>query len=314
MHFGPAADQKESFAIMDRALDAGINFFDTADIYGGANGWGRSEEIIGNWLSQGNDRREKIVLATKVYWGPREIEWPNSEVGISGYKVRRHADGSLQRLKTDHIDLYQVHHIDRRVTQEEFWGSFERLHTQGKITYMGSSNFSGWGLTKFQSGAMQRGFPGFVSEQTMYNLFCRYSELEVIPAAYDAGIGILAYMPLSGGLLTGKRKARENSRSAFVEQEYGISLEDNEMLDRFSRLCKEVGEPEYVVAIAWVLANPAVSSAIVGIRKVEHLEGVLRAGELELDRDIIEKLNSIFEISKGRVLRNNRPSPEAYAW
>jgi aryl-alcohol dehydrogenase-like predicted oxidoreductase len=312
MHFSVKADEKESFAIMDCAIEAGINFFDTADIYGG---WGGSEEIIGRWLAQDSSRRDKIVLATKVYWHDRNAPaWPNVSQHISAYKVRKYAEDSLRRLQTDRIDLYQVHHIDRDITTDEFWESFERLQNQGKVVYMGTSNFPGWGLAKFQMSASQRGNLGLVSEQTMYNLYCRYPELEVFPAAQGFGIGILPYMPLAGGLLTGKRKAEAGSRSAAVEAEYGIPLAENEQLDAFSTLCKELGEEERNVAIAWTLANPAVVSAIVGIRKVEHLEGILRAADLTLDDEVMGKLNDIFDINRGRPLRNNKQTPEAYAW
>lgn len=312
MHFGPKASEEEAFRIMDRALESGINFFDTANVYGGPGGWGRSEQIIGNWLAQGGGRREKIVLATKVYWYPRESSWPNDEVGISAFKMRRHAAESLNRLQTDHIDLYQVHHIDRRVTEEEFWGSFEKLTQDGDILYMGTSNFPGWGLAKFQMQARRRGYVGIASEQTMYNLLCRIPELEVLPAAQDFGIGILAYMPLAGGLLTGKTASEPGSRTAGVEAEYGISLSE-ERFREFSRVCKEIGEEERNVAIAWTLANPAVSSAIVGIRTVEHLDGVIRAAELSLDEKTMQRLNELFDINRGRPLRQ-APAPEAYAW
>ena len=313
MHFGPKASQEESFQIMDLALERGINFFDTADIYGDT--WGQSEEIVGRWLAQGGGRREKIVLATKVYWYDTAGEyWPNKEWGISAYKVRKHAEDSLKRLQTDHIDLYQVHHIDRIVSEEEFWGSFEILRNSGKISYVGTSNFPGWGLAAFQQAALNRGLLGIVSEQHMYNLFCRYAELEVLPAASRFGIGVLSYMPLAGGLLSGNRNAEANSRTAGVVQEYGIDLQNNSRLDEFSKLCKEIGEEERNVAIAWVLANPAVSSAIVGIRKVEHLEGVLRAAEITLSPEIYDRLNTIFSINSGRQLRNNLPNPESYAW
>jgi aryl-alcohol dehydrogenase-like predicted oxidoreductase len=315
MHFGPKATEAESFAIMDRALEAGINFFDTADIYGGEGGWGRSEEIIGNWLDQGGGRRDKIVLATKVYWYDRDAEaWPNAAPGISAYKVKKNAEDSLRRLKTDHIDLYQVHHIDRLVDPREFWEGFERLQADGKLLYAGTSNFPGWGLAKFQEAAWRRGNLGIVSEQTMYNLYCRYPELEVLPAAQEYDIGVLAYMPLGGGLLTGNRKPEAGSRTAGVEQEYGKPLAENKELDAFSALCREIGETEPVVSVAWTLANPAVTSAIVGIRTLDHLNGVLRAAELALESEVIVRLNEIFDINKGRPLRNNQPTPEAYAW
>ena len=312
MHFSVKADEKESFAIMDRALEAGINFFDTADIYGG---WGGSEEIIGKWFAQRPDRRDKVVLATKIYWYDRSApSWPNVSQHISAYKARKYAEDSLRRLQTDRIDLYQLHHFDRGVTTEEFWESMERLQNQGKVIYVGTSNFPGWGLVKLQMSATQRGNLGLVSEQTMYNLYCRYPELEVLPAARACGIGILAYMLLSGGLLTGNRQAESGSRTASVEKEYEIPLAENKQLDAFSALCKELGEEERNVAIAWTLANPADTSAIVGIRKVEHLEGILRAAELTLDDEVMGKLNDIFDINRSRPLRNSKETPEAYAW
>jgi aryl-alcohol dehydrogenase-like predicted oxidoreductase len=207
-----------------------------------------------------------------------------------------------------------VHHYDRTITPEEFWGMFERLVNDGDVLYMGASNFPGWGLSKYQMSAMQRGFMGLVSEQSMYSLLCRYPELEVLPAALDMGIGVIPYMPLAGGLLTGKTKSAEGSRTRSVEQEYGIQLgEQNKQLTEFSSICREIGEPEHVVAIAWTLAHPAVASPIVGIRTVEHLNGLERAAELVLDGQIVNRLNDLFPINSGRALRNAE-SPEAYAW
>jgi len=315
MHFGVYADEKESWRIMDASLEAGINFFDTADVYGGPNGFGRSEEIIGRYLAQGGGRREKIALATKVYWFDREAKsWPNQEAGISAYKVRANAQASLRRLQTDHIDLYQVHHIDRRVSVEEFWLCLEALQDRGDVIYAGSSNFPGWGLAKFQAAAQARGRMGLASEQHMYNLFCRYPELEVLPAAQAFGIGLLSYMPLAGGLLSGKRSAAPGSRTAGVAAEYGISLGDNKILDGFAKICREIGEEERNVAIAWVLSKPGLSSAIVGVRSVEQIQGLLRAAELKLAQETIDRLDALFDIGAGRGLRNNKEAPEAYAW
>ncbi len=315
MHFGTKATEEESLRIMDMAIDHGINFFDTADIYGMSESFGLSEEIIGRWFANDPTKRDKVVLATKVYWYDRNAsEWPNVGVGISDYKIRKQAEGSLKRLQTDRIDLYQVHHLDRTITPEEFWGSFERLHADGDVIYVGTSNHPGWALAELQMAAAERGGLGLVSEQHMYNLFCRYPELEVLPAAKRFGIGVLAYMPLSGGLLTGNRKPEAGSRTASVSAEYGIDLEGNPVLDQFESLCKEIGEEPRNVAIAWTLAHPAMTSAIVGIRTVEHLEGVIRAAEIELDAEVIDRLNEIFPLANGRELRNNQPTPEAYAW
>jgi aryl-alcohol dehydrogenase-like predicted oxidoreductase len=313
MHFGGRTPEKEAFEIMDRALEMGINFFDTANVYGGEAGRGTTEEIMGRWFAQGGGRRDRVVLATKVYGNMTDPSIPNEERGVSAYKVRKHAADSLRRLQTDHIDLYQVHHIDRRITAEEFWGTFERLVNDGDVLYVGTSNFPGWGLAKYQMQALQRGFLGFVSEQTQYNLLNRIPELEVFPAALDFGIGILAYMPLAGGLLTGKKQAPEGSRTQQVEREYGLDLSANSQFEAFSQLCKQLGEKEHVVAIAWTLANPAMSSAIVGVRRLEHLEGLDRAAALQLDEETMARLEEIFDINRGRPLQPG-PAPEAYAW
>jgi aryl-alcohol dehydrogenase-like predicted oxidoreductase len=314
MHFGSYATEEESFRILDRALELGINFWDTANVYGGTGGRGRSEEIIGNWFDQRPGGRERVVLGTKVYNPMGDSTIPNEERGISTYRVRKHAADSLRRLRTDHIDLYQVHHFDRNVSAEEFWGTFERLVSDGDVLYMGSSNFPGWGLAKFQMQALNRGFLGLVSEQTQYNLLNRIPELEVLPAARDFGIGVLAYMPLAGGLLTGKSRAAEGSRSRQVEGEYGISLgPENAQFTAFSALCREIGEKEHIVAIAWTLTHPAVSSAIVGVRTVEQLDGIERAAKLEITPDAAVRLDEIFNINRGRPLGPGA-APEAYSW
>jgi len=311
MHFGPKATEEESFKIMDRALEIGINFFDTANVYGSK---GRSEEIIGNWFSQRPGSREQVVLATKVYHPMADPKIPNEERGVSLYKVRKHCADSLRRLQTDHIDLYQVHHIDRRISGEEWWGIFEKLVADGDILYTGTSNFPGWGLAKFQMLAWQRGFIGIISEQTQYNLLSRIPELEVLPAGREFGIGILVYMPMAGGLLTGKLQAAEGTRTHDLEKEYHMSLgEDNQQLMGFSKLCREIGEKEHIVATAWTLMHPEVHSAIVGIRTVEQLDGIERAAELELSPEVMARLDELFDINHGRPLQKGE-APEAYAW
>lgn len=315
MHFGGPTSEEEAFKIMDKALEIGLNFWDTANVYGGDGGKGKSEEIIGNYFKSRNGSRDQVVLATKVYGNMKNENIPNEERGISAYKVNKHLNDSLRRLQTDHIDLYQVHHIDRRITAEEFWGTFDRIIHDGKVLYMGSSNYPGWGLVKHQMQALQRGSLGFVSEQTMYSLLCRAPELELLPAAEDLGIGVIPYMPLAGGLLTGKKKSVEGSRTAYVEDEYGIYLgDDNDQMTAFSELCQRLGEKEHVVAIAWTLNHPAVASPIVGVRTVNHLEGLERASELTFDDETLAELEKIFDVNKGRPLRTGKPSPEAYAW
>ena len=314
MHFGGVAPEEECFKIMDRALELGINFFDTANVYGGRGNHGHSETIIGKWFSQRPGSRDKVVLATKVYGNMADADLPNEERGISLYKVRKHCADSLRRLQTDHIDLYQVHHFVRNMSGEEFWGIFEKLVADGDVLYMGSSNFPGWGLAKFQLLAWQRGFMGLVSEQTQYNLLSRFPELDVLPAAREFGIGVIPYMPIAGGLLTGKLSAPDGSRTHSVSKEYGIDLgEHNTQLMGFSKLCRELGEKEHIVAIAWTLAHPAVASPIVGIRTVEQLDGIERAADLKLSPEVLAKLDQLFDINHGRPLQPGE-APEAFSW
>lgn len=314
MHFGNHTPEDEAIKIMDRALDMGINFWDTANVYSGPGELrGASEAIIGRYFQARQGSRDRVVLATKVYGPMEDVDNPNFDRGISAYKVRKHVNDSLQRLQTDRIDLYQVHHIDRSITLEEFWGIFEKLVADGKVLYVGSSNFPGWSLAKFQTAAMQRGFMGLISEQTMYNLLCRWPELEVLPAALDLGIGVIPYMPLAGGILTAKVQSAAGSRTESVENEYGVSV-SSDLIQAFQALCSDLGESPVAVAIAWTLAQPAVSSAIVGIRTQAHLDDMARASELDLDKATLTQLDEIFDTNKGRRIRTSKPAPEAYAW
>lgn len=313
MHFGPRADEATSHAILDRALEMGITFIDTANVYGGSAGWGRSEEIIGTWFARRPEVRDQVVLATKQFHGEHP-DRPNGARGFSAYRFRQALADSLRRLQTDRIDLYQTHHIDRTVSPEEFWGTYERAIDHGDVLYAGSSNFSGWGLALYQSQAWLRGGVGFISEQTQYNLLSRVPEMEVLPAAEHLGVGGMIYMPLAGGLLTGKTASLDGSRTAQVEAEYGISLgPENRQFADFSALCRDLGESETAVAIAWTLHHPAVDSAIVGVRTVEQLDGLDRAAELQLPAEAMERLDEIFDINRGRKIMRGE-SPEAHSW
>jgi aryl-alcohol dehydrogenase-like predicted oxidoreductase len=305
MNFGPETDEKESFRIMDAALDAGVQFFDTANVYGGRESHGRTEEIIGRWFAQGGGRREKVVLATKVYGDMEDpIDGPNAERGLSAYKIRRHLEASLKRLQTDHVELYQMHHVDRNVSWAELWGVFENLIRQGKIDYIGSSNFAGWHLAVAQAEAKARHFLGLVSEQHKYSLLCRLPELEVLPAAKELGIGVIPWSPLAGGLLGGNALSGTGSRSGRSKE----AIEKHRsQLEQFSALCREIGEKEDTVALAWVLSHPAVTAPIIGPRTLEQFNRSLRAVEITLDEEVLRKLNEIFP-------GPGRPAPEAYAW
>ncbi|GIP43123.1 putative oxidoreductase YrpG [Paenibacillus sp. J45TS6] len=306
MNFGPETDEKEAFRIMDAALDAGINFFDTANVYGWGEHSGLTEKIIGRWFKQGGGRRERVVLATKVYGSMQDqTDGPNDDAGLSAYKIRRHLEGSLQRLQTDHIELYQMHHVDPVISWEELWGAFEVSIAQGKIGYVGSSNFAGWQIAVAQSAAKQRHFLGLISEQHKYSLNCRLPELEVLPAAQNLGLGIIPWSPLDGGLLgrNALKKlegTRTGNNAAYIDQH-------KEQLEQFAALCRELGEPQDNVALAWLLANPAVTAPIIGPRTMEQFESTLGALEVSLDESTMKRLDEIFPGPGGHA-------PNAYAW
>lgn len=305
MNFGTTTEEKDAFRIMDAALDAGINFFDTANVYGAENR-GLTESIIGRWFKQGGGRREKVVLGTKVYGSMHNAaDGPNDEAGLSAYKIRRHLEESLKRLQTDHIELYQMHHIDPAVTWEELWGAFELGIIQGKIGYVGSSNFAAWQLAVAQGAAKNRHFLGLVSEQHKYNLNCRYAELEVLPAAEQLGIGIITWSPLDGGLLgRNALKKLPGSRSDKI----GDKIDAQRVqLEQFGQLCEELGETQDNVALAWQLANPAITAPIIGPRTVEQFESALHALEIHLDESVLKQLDEIFPGPGGAA-------PYAYAW
>jgi aryl-alcohol dehydrogenase-like predicted oxidoreductase len=306
MNFGVDTEEKEAFRIMDAALDAGLHFFDTANVYGGPNS-GLTEEIIGRWFAQGGGRREKTVLATKVYGDMKnEAEGPNRDRGLSAYKIRRHLEDSLRRLQTDHIELYQMHHVDRNVSWDELWGAFEVAIGQGKIGYVGSSNFAGHDLVKAQYEAKNRHLLGLVSEQHKYSLLCRLPELEVLPAAEQHGIGVIAWSPLDGGLLGGHAlHPAEGSRRASGNKER--VEKHRQQLEQFEGLCKELGESEANVALAWTLVHPAITAPIIGPRTLEQFENSLRVVDIKLDESTLKRLDDIFPGPGG-------DAPRAYAW
>ena len=303
MNFGPYTSEPESFRIMDQALELGLNFFDTANVYGGKKGEGITEQIIGHWFAQGGDRRDKVVLATKVYG--RMGESPNQS-RLSALHIRQACEASLRRLRTDHIDLYQMHHIDRETPWEEVWQAMEQLCREGKILYVGSSNFAGWHIAQAQEIARSRHFMGLVSEQSLYNLNERTVELEVIPACETYGVGIIPWSPLAGGLLAGVlHPVREGRRAdADLQKEIG---QHRRKLDAYEKLCAELGEQPANVALAWLLHQKGVVSAILGPRTLEQLNGSLRALTLTLKSDTLKRLDEIFPGPGG-------PAPEAYAW
>jgi len=303
MNFGWHTSEQDSFKLMDKAVDLGINFFDTANVYGWKLGEGLTEQIIGRWLAQGDGRRDKIVLATKVY--NMMGEGPN-DLNLSAYHIRKACEDSLRRLQTDHIDLYQMHHIDRSTPWEEVWQAMEQLVREGKVLYVGSSNFAGWHIAAAQGEAKKRHFMGLVSEQSLYNLATRTIELEVIPACREYGLGLIPWSPMEGGLLSGAlKKAKEGRRSE--ERTAKLIERHRGQLEKYERLCRRIGAKPGHAALAWLLENPAVTSPIIGPRNLEQLTGACDALGLKLSGETVKKLDAIWPGPGGAA-------PEAYAW
>jgi aryl-alcohol dehydrogenase-like predicted oxidoreductase len=303
MNFGPQTDESAAHSIMDSALESGINFFDTANVYGGTGHRGWTEEILGRWFAKGGERRERTVLATKLYG--TMTERPN-ESRLSALNIRRALDASLKRLQTDYIDLYQFHHVDRNTPWEEIWQAIDVAVQQGKILYSGSSNFAGWHIARAQEAATRRHTNGLVSEQSIYNLLTRNVELEVIPAAQQYGLGILPWSPLHGGLLGGVlKKERDGVRRA--EGRALETLKTHEaQIRQYEDLADELGHEPGDVALAWLLHQPAVTAPIVGPRTQDQLDAALRALDVHLDADTLRRLDEIFP--------GHKTAPEDYAW
>ena len=303
MNFGPHTTEPDSYAIMDKALEMGINFFDTANVYGWKKGEGVTEQIIGRWFAQGGLRRDKVVLATKVYGSMGD--WPNQS-GLSALHIKRACEDSLRRLQTDYIDLYQMHHVHRDTPWEEIWQAMEQLVQEGKVLYVGSSNFAGWHIAQANELAKQRRFLGLVSEQSLYNLRDRMIELEVIPACQQYGLGLIPWSPLAGGLLAGVLKKIAAGRRAAEHVQESVEKHRKQLQD-YEALCTELGESPADVALAWLLALPAVTSPIIGPRTMDQLTGSAHALEIMLDEKARERLDEIWPGPGGAA-------PEAYAW
>ncbi|MFG1805549.1 aldo/keto reductase [Streptomyces sp. NPDC049040] len=316
MNFGSQTDESTAHAIMDTALDAGVNFFDTANIYGDDGHKGLTEEVIGGWFAKGGGRRDKVVLATKLYgnmtndgtpWS--EQSWPNHD-HLSALNIRREVEASLRRLGTDHIDVYQFHHIDRATPWDEIWQAIDVLVAQGKILYAGSSNFAGWHIAQANEAARRRGSLGLVSEQCFYNLAQRTAEMDVIPAAQAYGLGVIPWSPLNQGLLGGAlRKEREGGGSRTSMGRSAAGLADPAVrarVEAYEDLCAKHAMEPGEVALAWLLTRPGVTGPIVGPRTPEHLASALRALDLDLSEEVLSALDGIFTPVG--------PSPEAFAW
>ncbi len=303
MNFGPHTDESDAHAIMDAAHDSGVNFFDTANVYGWGENRGRTESIVGSWFGKGGGRRERTVLATKLYGDMGT--WPN-EGKLSALNIRRALDASLTRLQTDYVDIYQFHHVDRATPWDEIWQAIEVAVAQGKILYAGSSNFAGWHIAQAQEAARRRNFTGLVSEQSIYNLLTRNVELEVLPAAQHYGLGVIPWSPLHGGVLGGVlRKEREGKRR--LEGRSRDTLESNRaQIEQYEEFAAQLGHEPGDIALAWLLHQPTVTAPIIGPRTREQLDAGLRALDVRLDEKALAQLDEIFP--------GHRTAPEDYAW
>ncbi|MDB5035329.1 MAG: oxidoreductase [Chlorobi bacterium] len=303
MNFGPQTSEPDSFAIMDKALEQGINFFDTANVYGFELGQGITEGIIGRWLAQGNGRREGIVLATKLYG---KMGTGVNDAKLSAYHIRRACEESLRRLQTDHIDLYQMHHIDRETPWEEIWQAMEQLVREGKVLYVGSSNFAAWNIAQANGIAQSRHFMGLVSEQSIYSLRNRHIELEVIPACRALGVGVLPWSPLGGGILAGVLDKPATGRRASERMQESIE-KLRPQIEQYEKFCQELGHAPADVALAWTLHNPVITAPIIGPRTMEQLEQNIASLDIELSPDALKRLDEIWP-------GPGNQAPEAYAW
>ncbi|MGW5425539.1 aldo/keto reductase [Streptomyces sp. NPDC003943] len=309
MNFGPQTDESTSHAIMDAALDAGLNYFDTANVYGWGEEKGRTEEIIGSWFAKDPAHRDKVVLATKVYgnMGADGPAWPNHDK-LSAVNIRRAVDASLKRLGTDYIDVYQFHHVDRLTPFEEIWQAIDVLIQQGKILYAGSSNFPGYKIAQANEAAARRGAVGLVSEQCLYNLYERRAEMEVIPAAQEYGLGVIPWSPLHGGVLGGviRKEVQGGRRASGRAADLLADPAQRARIQAYEDLLDKHGLDPAETALAWLLTRPGVTGPIVGPRTPEQLQGALRALDVELGEELLASLDEIFP--------GPGPSPEAFAW
>lgn len=301
MNFGPRTSEQDSFAILAEAFAMGINFINTANLYGGHLGVGSTERLLGKWLAQDPTRRERIVLATKVH---EPMSDDINDRGLSARHIQMAYDTSLKRMNVDHIDLYQLHHVDRSAPFEEVWQATDRLIAQGKITYVDSSNFAGWKIAQASEKAIARHGLGLVSEQSLYNQIEGRAELKVIPAAHEYGLGVITWSPLAGGVLAGVPSDGGGRRQAADIQSALAASADQ--LARFARLCAGLGETPSCVALAWVLHQPGIVATIVGPRNLEQLRSIAGVPEIALCKNVLAGIDAIFPPCG--------PAPEAYAW
>jgi 1-deoxyxylulose-5-phosphate synthase len=310
MTFGLQCDETTSFAILNAAAEAGITFLDTADVYplgGTFEHVGRTEEIIGKWLA---DKRDKFIVATKCSGKMGPAAW---QQGTSRKHVMGAIDASLKRLRTDYVDLYQVHHYDAATPADETLEAFDAVLRSGKARYVGCSNYQAWRLARVLGRSEVLGLAKFASVQPRYNLLFRQIERELLPLCEDEGLAVIPYNPLAGGLLTGKHKpsASPPDGSRFTLGTAGKMYTERYWHDRefdtvtkLGGLAQEAGMELTTLAIAWVLANPAITAPIIGASKPEQLKASIAAAEAKLDAALKTKLDELsYEFRMGDAAR-----------
>ncbi len=288
MSFGGDADEAVSAAMFRYCREQGINFFDCADVYQA----GRAEEILGRLIQ---DCREEIVIATKVYFPMRKDV---NAVGASRYHIRNALESSLKRLQTDRIDIYYIHRFDDFTPLEETLRVLDDLVAQGKILYLGASNFAAWQVAKALGISDTRGWARFACIQPMYNLVKRQAEVEILPHARAEGLGVFPYSPLGGGLLTGKYALHKKPDSGrLVENKMYMTRYAADWMygaaEKFSELAKHLGVSPSTLAIAWVAAHPAVAAPIVGARNLDQLKDCLASATFSLGPELYNQIAAL---------------------
>lgn len=311
-----STDEAEAFRIMDAALDAGITFFDTANVYGNFphGNSGSTEEIIGRWFAQGGGRREKVFLGTKVgrIMFDNDYDGPNTIEGLSLWKIRRHVEASLKRLGTDHVEMVAMHKIDHNAQWDHVWEAFEGLVRAGKVDYVGGSQFYAWEMMKAQEAARRRGFMGLVSTQHRYDLISRDAELEALPCAVDQGIGVLLFSPMRRGLLA--IDLLEPDDRPLDDVATGMIEQYRPQLTEYAKFCHDIGHKVPAVTLAWQLANPAVTAPIIGPSTVADLEDLLTSVEIEFTESDLAEIDRIFPAPRGHFYDEAPPKVRPLSW
>jgi aryl-alcohol dehydrogenase-like predicted oxidoreductase len=326
MNFGGRTDRAEAFRILDRAVAGSVTFIDTANVYGHdpanfAIGRGRSEEIVGEWLAA---RRPDVVVATKLYF---PMHGAPGSLGPSRRNVIRECEASLRRLRTDVIDLYQLHHPSNEVPIDETLRALDDLVTAGKVRYVGTSSFAAWQIVESLWASSARRLVPVSSEQPLYNLLDRRIERELLPMALTYGLAVLTWSPLAGGVLAGRYERGANPppgsrhETFWAGRHVEVTEEVFDVLDRLGEVATAAGLELHALAHAWVVSQPGITSMIVGPRNVEHLAAALTAAQVRLSAEVLEAIDEVVRPGRATLPQYGHDGlawatwgPHRYAW